>query len=486
MKSPVLTLVFVLALVLQLYAQSFTKHFDTSEDEYAYTSINTPYGGYLIYIVKGEWDSDPGRRSYRDIILKTDPEGNILDSLVFHDNDSLKFKITKLIPHGDEFIIQGINYLASNVDQPVSYRIIRYSFDFVLQHDTTISRPGFYISCGSMFLNSAGHLMLAGSYTTEDFSQYFSFCKEMTLDGDSIRETIYSQFLPSSNIIELTDTHSYNLLSVNQIVEIDSNLNYVKDLYYVPSVIYPNTMLWLFSPKVIDGSTYIVPGTTFNYENRYEAAWGLFTGGNWGTVFSFGSVDTNDQIKGMDFITTERIYSSVSQMPDNFIPPPEFSQIDNQMLLYNTNINSSINWMKRYGGKGWIHAGAPLATSDGGCLWIGNYWDWHNKTHEDYDVIIMKINPDGSFFEGSPKQDSSAPHIVVYPNPGTDFEFSTDLNRTKLLLFNTMGMEVAESEVYRGKGKIETSNLKDGIYFYQLFQDNTLIDCGKWVKIQAH
>jgi hypothetical protein len=190
-------------------------------------------------------------------------------------------------------------------------------------------------------------------------------------------------------------------------------------------------------------------------------------------------------IKGMDFITMDRIYSSVSQMPHDFLPVPEFSQIDNQMLLYSTNINSSINWLKRYDEMGWINAGFPLATSDGGCLWIGNYWDWHHKTHQDYDVIIMKINPDGTFFEGINESVNAVNHTIVYPNPGTDFEFSTNLIHAKLQIYNTTGNVVLKADVERGNHKIETSFLNEGVYFYQFIKNNRNVESGKWVKIKA-
>jgi hypothetical protein len=166
-------------------------------------------------------------------------------------------------------------------------------------------------------------------------------------------------------------------------------------------------------------------------------------------------------------------------------PVPEFSQIDNQMLLYNTNINNSINWMKRYNGMGWIHAGFPLATGDGGCLWIGNYWDWHNKTHQDYDIVIMKINPDGSFFEGINEPGPSNNHIVVFPNPGAAFEFSTNLTQVKLLIYNTAGKVVFITDVESGKNKISIGNLTGGIYFYQFIRDNQIVDRGKWIKVST-
>jgi hypothetical protein len=482
MKTTFITLFLLLALELQVICQSFTKHFTSSEDEYAYTSINTPDGGYLIYMVAGEWNGDAGRSAYRDILLKTDAQGNILDSLVFfYNTDSLNFIITQLLPYGNEFLIQGAYYTDELQTRQVSCRIMRFNFEFELQHDTTISKPGFYSMYGSLIINSSGNIVMPGFYSSSDFSVIYSFCREMTIDGDSIREYIYSERMPSSSIIELPEKHCYNLLTVNRIVEIDSNFAYVKDLYVVPSGVYPTTMIELFRPKTIDGTSYLVSGRTYNYDGAFEGSWGVFNNGIWENVFSFGSVDTNDHMKGMDFITTENIFSSLSQMPN--YPVPEFAEIDNQMLLFCTSINSSVNWMKRYDGMGWIHAGFPLATTDGGCLWIGNYWDWHNKTHQDYDVIIMKINPDGSFFESTNEPEPTDKPIVVFPNPGNDFEFTSDITLSKLLIYNSRGKIIVDKHINKGKNKVATTNLDTGVYFYQFIKDNQIVDSGKWVKI---
>ncbi len=478
MKTTFLVISLLITIELHSHAQSFTKHFNSIEDEYAYTSINTPDGGYLIYMVAGEWDGDLGRRTHRDIILKTNQEGDILDSLVFYDNDSLKFIITQIIPHGNEFIIQGINYLAADLERSVSCRVVRYNFDLQLISDFTINDSLNFITCGSLLVNSNDHLLLSGIFTTKDFSSNYWFCMERTLDGVLIRQQTSNEMLPYSSIIEVIENEAYNILNYKRIVKVDTNLNYVEDLYNVPSSVYPNTMVRLFNPKSIDGLTYLVSGNTF--DGNYKAAWGVFNAGIWDKVFYFGSDDTNNYVKGMDFITLESIYSTISHEPNYAVS--EFSQIDNQMLLYSTNINSSINWMKRYKGMGWIHAGQPLATSDGGCLWIGNYWDWHHKTHQDYDVIIMKINPDGSFFEGINKPKQVEHHIIFISNPGTDFEFSIELSQSKLLIYNTAGKAVIEADIETGRNKIAASYLPSGIYFYQLFKDNRVVESGKWIK----
>jgi hypothetical protein len=91
------------------------------------------------------------------------------------------------------------------------------------------------------------------------------------------------------------------------------------------------------------------------------------------------------------------------------------------MLLYSTNIAGTTNWIKRVSGLGFMRSGQPLATSDGGCLWLGYYWDWNHKTSQDYDLIIHKVNSDGTFFEDMEEPESSDKYVHVFPNPATSY-----------------------------------------------------------------
>ncbi len=472
----------IVILVLQCFvvsAQTFTKNICTGEDEFANTAIETPSGGYLLYLVKGTYTNDQGRRAHRDIILKIDSIGNDIDSIVFHDEVSSNFMITGLLKQDNDFLILGANFKEGDLNIQVSYRIMRYNYNLNLLHDTTFAKKDCYTFTGNIVLNSKGNIVIPGTYVSYDQTQINSFCKEMSIDGDSIKEHVFEGLQPYSNIIELPGVPCYNINNYRQIVQLDTNFNFIQVLYTVPNQIYPNTMVYLYSTKAVNDSTCIIEGLTSDW--TFDAAWGLFNNGNWEKVMHFGSIDTNDYSMGMDFISIDNIYSSISQIPDT---PQEFVLKDNQMMLYNTSINGTIKWIKRYGNNGYIRSGKCLATSDGGCLWLGNYWDWHHKTNHDYDIKILKINPDGSFFENVSKPIPQINTVVVYPNPGHYFVIKSVINADKVRLFNTLGQLVTEQKLSLGVTHINTSYLPVGIYFYQIFTSYNLVDCGEWIKIK--
>jgi hypothetical protein len=93
-RLEIFLLIVILALNITSHSQSFVHQIATDEDEFAYTGFELPSGGYILYLTKGEYTFlDRGRICQRDILLKLDIGGNFMDSLVFLDTDTLKFKI---------------------------------------------------------------------------------------------------------------------------------------------------------------------------------------------------------------------------------------------------------------------------------------------------------------------------------------------------------------------------------------------------------
>jgi Secretion system C-terminal sorting domain len=75
---------------------------------------------------------------------------------------------------------------------------------------------------------------------------------------------------------------------------------------------------------------------------------------------------------------------------------------------------------------------------------------------------------------------------TIYPNP---FRKSTvismsgafQLKNAELIMYNVLGEEVMNINITQQSTTLETANLPSGIYFYQLINDNTLIQSGKLV-----
>lgn len=75
--------------------------------------------------------------------------------------------------------------------------------------------------------------------------------------------------------------------------------------------------------------------------------------------------------------------------------------------------------------------------------------------------------------------------IAIYPNPfrtNATIGLNIDLKNAELLIYNLLGKELKKIKNISGqKFTFNRENLTDGIYFYQLRQDNNLIFSGKFI-----
>lgn len=81
--------------------------------------------------------------------------------------------------------------------------------------------------------------------------------------------------------------------------------------------------------------------------------------------------------------------------------------------------------------------------------------------------------------------DYSEAVIDIYPNPANDFIFiegaSNVEGTVRLAIFDITGKKVIE-EPLMGQKRLDLSELKSGIYLYNLFADNELIQTGKLAR----
>jgi len=73
----------------------------------------------------------------------------------------------------------------------------------------------------------------------------------------------------------------------------------------------------------------------------------------------------------------------------------------------------------------------------------------------------------------------------VYPNPGINqmiIDLPSDFNNGSIELYNNEGKLVLMQNISFKPAIIQISKLKTGIYFYQIFEGDKMINSGKWVK----
>ena len=79
------------------------------------------------------------------------------------------------------------------------------------------------------------------------------------------------------------------------------------------------------------------------------------------------------------------------------------------------------------------------------------------------------------------------PEVIVrsYPNPVSDivyFELSAFIKDGKLVLLDSQGKSCGSQQFMGRKTNIDLANYPEGIYFYQLFEGNRLINSGSVIK----
>lgn len=134
------------------------------------------------------------------------------------------------------------------------------------------------------------------------------------------------------------------------------------------------------------------------------------------------------------------------------------------LLVTKTDTDLNVVWQKRFRVDGKIYSAfQTIATTDGGCMIIGNVYD-HNSDWR-LDIFVLKINADGTVGVDEMKEESLP---FAYPNPVKVF-------------FRIGGMEAKETYVYNSLGQCVMSfcgneadvrNLAAGVYLLKIIDVN--------------
>ncbi len=104
-------------------------------------------------------------------------------------------------------------------------------------------------------------------------------------------------------------------------------------------------------------------------------------------------------------------------------------------------------------------------------------------------TVIAPVIPGGCTTVGISAIDAAKETVTIYPNP---FKNSTtvyvnnlpQISNCEFRVYNVLGNEVMDISIITQSTIIETSKLPAGIYFYQLVNDNKLIQSGKLMTIR--
>jgi hypothetical protein len=156
------------------------------------------------------------------------------------------------------------------------------------------------------------------------------------------------------------------------------------------------------------------------------------------------------------------------------------------MFITKYDASGTVLWAKSAGGSD-NDVGIGVSTDAGGNLYVAGYFYSPSITlgtttmanAGNYDVFIAKLER-GTVGVDEIENEKGA---LIFPNPFSDqliFSFADNVPTT-ISLYNFLGQEVLQ-HTFTNSTTINTEQLADGIYFYELRKDKGALKTGKLVK----
>lgn len=168
----------------------------------------------------------------------------------------------------------------------------------------------------------------------------------------------------------------------------------------------------------------------------------------------------------------------------DFIDKNNIFVVSNVGVLSNLDSNLDVRWQKYY---------APLdtniiqriifgvkATTDGGAIII-----LMERTSDNSNISVIKTDSLGNIPLNIQEEYGVKAHdFVVYPNPASDYLKvfkAVQVKQAEFILYNTAGKVVLQNTLFDNITEMNVSNLPQGVYVYNVFENGVLADEGKVV-----
>jgi len=503
-----IVLFFVLSFSVALYSQnSYEMLFKTDRHENIVHVFYEDQDNFIIVL-----DSNAHNESNNGIsgsIFYTcsiyDKDDTVRWPITLSSEDTSWYVASIIRDDNQNYILAGSGKYYYNNDSVIS------EFDWMMKLDTgknviwkkTYNRPAGF----EHFLNSSGaHLLYTkqGNYLFAEkmimYSPTFqrqNYFMLVNPNGDTIKTKVISPFL-SGRIQALTYNFDSSTFLVHQsgqpITYCESGWSegaYMLDTASfdtVGGVCYYKFMageiISPFDAKTTVNKDLIVAGKGFDY-NLFSSK--LFT------VFKY---DTNYNLVNRVNLTD----------PDTVINPgwaENLSISNNQEIclagsfdnaigmftshycwVYLAKLDMNLNLIsERYmGGDASYDVYSLTATDDGGIAVGGFRYDYLTNGPDEGDAFLFKT--DAGLWVNTAENSSLQVHsVLVYPNPGVDgFKIRTALKGATFKLFDNYGRMVFVQKINGLITEINAESLPSGGYYWQMFQDDKIVDKGKWIK----
>ncbi len=470
-----LFVVFILV-IFATKAQTFVTQIRTELDEVPGKPIELDDGNFLVPVIRGIFDpaQEPGL-NYQNYIFKVDPNGVITDSVIVEIDSVFYSSGIRLMPYNDRiFFWSSIRDTAMIGPGGLRYGYLSESLE--VSEETILFNEDTGRLFNDCIVNESNNLIFTGieidwiHQFQSDIIWEFNPDQGIIQQGSLINDTLYFQL-----IIELPIIDKYHVISYDHICQFNHELGFEGIVYSHPM---EDSLLSYWGIHTLTDSTYArgaFTGTLLPDEG-HEFGIGFFNSlGQRTSALIFGIPNTDDQAYSLD-----------CRHPDSLIVGGSSRQLnsnESKFGVFSIRRSGDFNWQLYYGDNGAYNLFSVLATTDGGCLVTGTWWDGGNYYEMQRDVILLKLNSQGQLVT---TEEGSQPKIgdhMVYPNPGNNVLYiECGLNEGGAELYDGFGRKIISTAFQSGTLIIDTSDLAKGLYYYRIIAGKRSMYSGIWIK----
>jgi len=335
---------------------------------------------------------------------------------------------------------------------------------------------------------------LIGTTVTSSYPLYYRSLMflEITEDGDSVQSVNYlNGNMPNTQISDLiwmnggykAFVDGYGAFTNNncfsQILQIDTNLN-LTEVRPVPYFIQGTR-----TAKLLNDSIYYLTGQSHFNQYKFEVSIAKLTDHEDSIAFNHagypGKIDDySGWLKCMSFTNYNSIFTGGTE--DAY--GPLHCEFQRTLMLSNYDSLLNCRWTRFYGGDACYTFNTLDATSDGGCIIAGMYYDVANPENL-LDLFVVKVDSSGLFTGISDDPQMSSAQAIVYPNPGQDYlvvQSGPQISGSVFMLFDANCCCVLETKLQSTTEQRDLTNLPSGVYIWRIVNKGKSIEDGKWIK----
>jgi len=446
---------------------TFEKIISSDQDKTIYDIIEDDNNNYVIVGRVKNIDTEV----YDGFIVKLDNTGNITNELQLSNGtkSSLFFNIHCI---EDKYYIIGTQMISYPDTSKIWFVVI--NSDFSINEERLLNLPtGYWYSYMNSVIDSDSNIVIGGNTTRIDENIGYHFDPafyKINLNGDSITSNF--MFLTrkkrsSYDIIESRDNNTYRAF-VSRFDNIHGGEELILNKEFdsigirnIPKGIYDN-----YSPIYLSDTNLLLCGNGSNTDSA---------------LYELAVITVNDQMQIIDYnhfkkdenMRDHTSFLNGSSKNGNSIYIGGTSNFDYYNPFYSHNsswfhlvkLTTELDpiWEKWYGGDVYHSLYNILATSDGGCVMIGNRYD------ADYqyvrDIYVVKVDENG-VISWTQNVDMLKNIFTVYPNPGYNHII---INNGGMILyfelFDIYGNLLIQKEIDSEINSVSTQQLSSGYFF---------------------